>query len=48
MIDNLKAGVIEANFYEPVVQRTYALLKPGFIGDKYKVARKILLFKNGC
>jgi len=23
-IDNLKAGVIEANFYEPVVQRTYA------------------------
>jgi transposase len=23
-IDNLKAGIIEADFYEPVVQRTYA------------------------
>jgi transposase len=23
-IDNLKAGIIEANFYEPLVQRTYA------------------------
>ena len=23
-IDNLKAGVIEANFYEPLIQRTYA------------------------
>ena len=23
-IDNLKAGIIEANFFEPIVQRTYA------------------------
>jgi transposase len=38
-IDNLKAGVIEANFYEPIIQRTYAAFAAhyGFWADPCRI-----------
>jgi len=58
-IDNLKAGIIEANFYEPVVQRTYAAFAAhyGFWAqpcrvrvptDKGKVERAVDYVKENC
>jgi transposase len=58
-IDNLKAGVIEANFYEPVVQRTYAAFAAhyGFWAhpcrvytptDKGKVEKGVDYVKDNC
>ena len=58
-IDNLKAGIIDANFYEPVVQRTYAAFAAhyGFWAqpcrvytptDKAKVERSIDYVKENC
>ncbi len=58
-IDNLKAGIIEANFYEPVVQRTYAAFAAhyGFWAqptrvytptDKGKVESSVGYVKENC
>jgi len=58
-IDNLKAGIIEANFYEPLVQRTYAAFAAhyGFWAqpcrvkvptDKGKVERMVDYVKENC
>jgi len=58
-IDNLKAGIIEANFYEPLVQRTYAAFashygfwpQPCRVStptDKPKVERNIDYVKDNC
>lgn len=58
-IDNLKAGVIETNFYEPVVQRTYAAYAAhyGFWPqpcrvytptDKGKVESNVKYVKDNC
>jgi len=58
-IDNLKAGIIEANFYEPVVQRTYAAFAAhyGFWAqpcrvktptDKGMVEKAIDYIKDNC
>ena len=58
-IDNLKAGIIEANFYEPVVQRTYAAFAAhyGFWAqpsrvytptDNAKVERCVDYIKENC
>lgn len=58
-IDNLKAGVIETNFYEPVVQRTYAAYAAhyGFWPqpcrvytptDKGKVEANVKYVKDNC
>lgn len=58
-IDNLKAGIIEANFYEPVVQRTYAAfaahycfwVKPCRVNtptDKGKVEKGVHYVKDNC
>jgi len=58
-IDNLKADIIENNFYEPVVQRTYAAFAAhyGFWPqpcriytptDKGKVERAVDYIKNNC
>ena len=58
-IDNLKAGIIEANFYEPVVQRTYAAFAAhyGFWAqpsrvytptDNGKVERSVDYVKDNC
>lgn len=58
-IDNLKAGVIETNFYKPVVQRTYAAYAAhyGFWPqpcrvytptDKGKVEANVKYVKNNC
>ena len=58
-IDNLKAAVVEADFYEPVVQRNYAAFAEhyGFLPDpcrvrtptdKGKVESNIKYVKNNC
>jgi transposase len=58
-IDNLKAGIIETNFYEPIVQRTYAAYAShyGFWPqpcriytptDKGKIEANIKYVKNNC
>lgn len=58
-IDNLKAGIIEANFFEPVVQRTYAAFAAhyGFWAqptrvytptDKGKVEKTVDYVKENC
>ena len=58
-IDNLKAGVIETNFYEPIVQRTYAAFAAhyGFWPqpcrvytptDKGKVEANVKYVKDNC
>lgn len=58
-IDNLKAGVIEANFYEPIIQRTYAAFAAhyGFWADpcrvytptdKGKVEKGVDYVKDNC
>jgi len=58
-IDNLKAAVLEADFYEPVFQRTYASFANyyGFLAepcrvytptDKGKVEANIKYIKNNC
>jgi len=58
-IDNLKAGILKANFYEPIVQRTYAAFAAhyGFWAqptrvytptDKGKVERCIDYIKDNC
>lgn len=58
-IDNLKAGVIETNFYEPVVQRTYAAYAAhyGFWPqpcrvytptDKGKIEANVKYVKDNC
>ncbi len=58
-IDNLKAGVMETNFYEPVVQRTYAAYAAhyGFWPqpcrvytptDKGKIEANVKYVKNNC
>mgnify|MGYP002621502830 CR=1 FL=1 len=58
-IDNLKAGVMEANFYEPLIQRTYAAFAAhyGFWAqpcrvytptDKGKVEKGIDYVKDNC
>lgn len=58
-IDNLKAGIIEANFFEPVVQRTYASFAAhyGFWAqptraytstDKGKVEKAVDYVKDNC
>jgi len=58
-IDNLKAGIIETNFYEPIVQRTYAAYAShyGFWPqpcriytptDKGKIESNIKYVKNNC
>jgi transposase len=59
ILDNLKAGVIDANFYEPIVQRTYAAFAAhyGFYAqpcriytptDKGKVERAVDYVKENC
>jgi len=59
VIDNLKAGIIDANFYEPIVQRTYAAFAAhyGFFAqpcrvytptDKGKVERAVDYVKENC
>ena len=59
VLDNLKAGIIDANFYEPVVQRTYAAFAAhyGFFAqpcrvytptDKGKVERAVDYVKENC
>lgn len=58
-IDNLKAGIIEANFYEPIVQRTYAAFAAHYDfwpqpcrvykpTDKGKVEKGIDYVKDNC
>lgn len=58
-IDNLKAGVVEADFYEPVLQRTYASFAAhyGFYAqpcriytptDKGKVESNVKYVKDNC
>ncbi len=58
-IDNLKAAILETNFYEPVVQRNYAAFSKyyGFLPepcrvrtptDKGKVEANIKYVKNNC
>lgn len=58
-IDNLKAAILEADFYEPVVQRNYAAFAShyGFAPepcrvatptDKGKVESNIKYVKNNC
>lgn len=58
-IDNLKAAILEADFYEPVFQRTYALFANhyGFLAepcrvytptDKGKVESNVKYVKNNC
>lgn len=58
-IDNLKAGVVEADFYEPVLQRTYAAFAAhyGFYAqpcrvytptDKGKVESNVKYVKDNC
>jgi transposase len=58
-IDNLKAGILEADFYEPVVQRNYSAFAThyGFMAepcrvytptDKGKVESNVKYVKNNC
>jgi len=58
-IDNLKAGIIEADFYEPLVQRTYAEFSKhyGFLPepcrvytptDKGKIEASVKYVKDNC
>ncbi len=58
-IDNLKAAIVEADFYEPTVQRTYAAFAEhyGFLQnpcrvytptDKGKVESNVKYVKNNC
>ena len=58
-IDNLKAAIVEADFYEPIVQRNYAAFAEhyGFLPDpcrvrmptdKGKVESNIKYVKNNC
>lgn len=58
-IDNLKAAIVEADFYEPTVQRTYAAFAKhyGFLPnpcrvytptDKGKVESNVKYVKNNC
>lgn len=58
-IDNLKAAILEADFYEPTVQRTYAAFAAhyGFMAepcrvytptDKGKVESNVKYVKNNC
>ena len=58
-IDNLKAAIVEADFYEPTVQRTYAAFAEhyGFLPnpcrvytptDKGKVESNVKYVKNSC
>ena len=59
IIDNLKAGILKANFYEPIIQRTYAAFAAyyGFYAqpsrvytptDKGKVERAVDYVKENC
>ncbi len=58
-IDNLKAAIVEADFYEPTVQRTYAAFAKhyGFLPnpcrvytptDKGKIESNVKYIKNNC